>query len=688
VRSLSALIEEKAPTDQKGPAKSSPWDNWLFALSLAVFLGTRVAGLATFPIFFFCDEAILNVRAAEFLHHGLRDGAGHHFPIYFDNLGQFNIGVSVYAQILPLLLFGRSIFVTRLTEVLVVLSGMVAVGLILKRILHVRFWWAGVLLLSITPSWFLHTRTAFGCAMAASYYAWFLYFYLRYRYDRPRYLFPCLLFGALSFYTYSAMQLVVVFSGILLFVSDLPFHWRSRKTVVGAMLFLVVLALPYAQFQREHAGDTRLRLRNLNSYWLSSDLTLSQKLAMYGKTYAYGLSPKYWYRPENPHDLVRHRMKGYGNILWITFPFAVIGVVVSLLRIRSSAHRVVLLAALAAPAGAALVEVLITRLLVFVVPVAILTTLGLSVVLSAVGRSFRGPWPAVLLFVVLAGINGWMLADALVHGPTWYDDYGLYGLQYGGPQVFGEVNRILKRSPDTRITVSHIWTNGTTAVQEFFCPGDNRIQLNALASFEAERFEELNWRLIVLTAPEYRQARANPLFADIQVKEILHYPNGLPGFYFMTMKYSEAADAIFAAQREERRRPVAETFVLGGEKIESVHSRFDFGSIRDLFDGDLDTLARVDLANPAIVALRFPTPRPIHGVTVSMRGEGPLRIRVVAGRANPAEFVFAKDRLGEDPTVSLDFQPAPGPLDSLSIEIGNPKLPPEGKLHIREIQLR
>ncbi len=688
MRDPSAPIE-KAATNRNGPERPSPWDNWLFALALAVFLGTRLVGLEKFPIFFFCDEAILNVRAAEFLHHGLRDSAGHYFPIYFDNLGQFNIGVSVYAQILPLILFGRSIFVTRLTEVLVVFSGMVAVGLILKRILRVRFWWAGVLLLSITPSWFLHTRTAFGCAMAASYYAWFLYFYLHYRYRRPRSLFPCLLFGALAFYTYSAMQLVVALSGVLLLLSDLTFHWRNRKTVAWALLFLVILVLPYACFQREHAEDTHVRLRKLNSYWVSRDLTLPQRLARYGRTYVYGLSPQYWYRPENPQDLVRHRMKGYGNILWITFPFALVGVVVSGLQIRSSAHRAVMLAALAAPAGTALVEVLITRLLVFVVPVAILTTLGLSVVLSAIIRYARGPWLAMLVFAVLAGINVWMLRDALVHGPTWYADYGLYGLQYGASQVFGEVNRILKRSPDTRITVTHVWTNGTNAVREFFCPGDGRIQLEDLASFRAERFEQIDKRLIVLTAQEYREAQADFRFTNIQVRKMIRYPNGLPGFYFVTMGYSSAADAIFAAERAERGRPVAETLVLGGEKVESVHSRFDFGSIGDLFDGDLGTLVRVDVANPAIIELTFPKPRPIRGVTVSMRsGEGPLRIRVLAGRANPAEYVFANDRLGADATVSLDFQPVPGPLDRLSIEIGNPGMGPDRKLHIREIQLR
>lgn len=97
--------------------------------------------------------------------------------------------------------------------------------------------------------------------MAASYYAWFLCSCLRYRYLRPQSLVPCLLFGALSLYTYGAMQFVVVLSGVLRLLSDLPFHWRNRKTVAWAMLFLVVLAFPYARFQREHADDMRVRLR-------------------------------------------------------------------------------------------------------------------------------------------------------------------------------------------------------------------------------------------------------------------------------------------------------------------------------------------------------------------------------------------------------------------------------------------
>ena len=83
-------------------------------------------------------------------------------------------------------------------------------------------------------------------------------------------------------------------------------------------------------------------LRALDSYWFY-DKPLSQKLAQFAKTYAYGMSPAYWFIP-NETDLVRHRMLGYGNInIWL-LPFFLIGVGMSLWRtIKGSAPYRVLL---------------------------------------------------------------------------------------------------------------------------------------------------------------------------------------------------------------------------------------------------------------------------------------------------------------------------------------------------------
>lgn len=48
----------------------------LLVVGVAVYVVTRAVGLDRFPIYFFCDEAILVVRAEELLRHGLRDADG------------------------------------------------------------------------------------------------------------------------------------------------------------------------------------------------------------------------------------------------------------------------------------------------------------------------------------------------------------------------------------------------------------------------------------------------------------------------------------------------------------------------------------------------------------------------------------------------------------------------------------
>src|SRR5262249_12527794 len=153
------------------------------------------------------------------------------------------------------------------------------------------------------------------------------------------------------------------------------YHWKNRRTAARGLLLILLLAMPYARALYTHPEDTRYHLKTTFSYWVNPELTTAQKFARYGEEYAQGLAPRFWFLPENPRDLVRHRMKGYGNLLWATFPFAAGGLLLSLARFRSPPYRAVLAAMLAAPAGGALLQVGITRLLAFVVPAALITAI-------------------------------------------------------------------------------------------------------------------------------------------------------------------------------------------------------------------------------------------------------------------------------------------------------------------------
>ncbi len=126
-----------------------------------------------------------------------RGPRGIFLPTYFQNGLYFNTSASVYLQVLPYLLFGKSIFVTRATSVLVTLLAAVSGGAdsarFSRRQTLVAGW--GSLLLSVVPAWFTHSRTAFETVLFVSFYAAFLYFYLGYRLRNPAQVYWAVLFA-------------------------------------------------------------------------------------------------------------------------------------------------------------------------------------------------------------------------------------------------------------------------------------------------------------------------------------------------------------------------------------------------------------------------------------------------------------------------------------------------------------
>ena len=673
--------------------RALPLDSILFVGALIVFALTRFIRLEDFPIYFFTDEAIQTVQAANLLKNGFRDSAGVLFPTYFQNGLYYNLGLSVYAQVLPYSLFGYSVFITRAVSALIALSGAAAVGLTLKQFFRLRWWWAGTLLLSITPAFFLHSRTAFETVIGASLYAWALYFYLRYRYLGARHLPLALLFGALCFYAYSPAQVVVVATAVLLLASDARYHWRTLQSqprfMAFSVAFLIALALPYLNFQSQRPAESYYHLRILDSYLLKPALTVGEKLQTFFSEYTYGLSPAYWYLP-NSRDLIRHVMKDYGHIFLATLPFMLIGLAICLKCWRSSAHRALLIALLVAPLGSALVQIQVYRALIFVVPAALITTLGLVKVLELLLKRLRDRTIALGLFAVLTAVNFLMLYDALNNGPLWYTDYHIGGLQYGGKEVFGAVKDYLQQAPGDRVIVSPTWANGTDVLLWFFLPDDRRVQMGNIDAYRENKLDLTDNVTFVMTPDEWERAQADSKFADQrQARAPLKYPDGRDGFYFVKLNYSPQADAILESERLARRQPVREQFELGGQTIDVQHSQLDVGQLRDLFDGDAYTLVRTLVDNPAIFELTFPQPRSIRGIELTT-GSMELAVRVSAyggDRAEPQIYTQIYQDLPPDPTVAVDFNPLPGPIKTLRVEIRDINAPGDAKVHVRELKL-
>jgi len=662
----------------------------LFALGLTVYLFTRLIGLTAFPIYFFSDEAIQPVLAEDFIRQGFRNASGEFLPTFFQNIDKWTLGVTVYLQLLPTLLFGKSVFVARGTFALVTLLAAVSLGLTLRDIFKDRFWWSAPLLLAVVPVWFLHSRTAFESPVMVSLYAGALYFYLRYRTGTLHAVYPALILAGLAFYSYSPGQLIVGLTILLLTISDAGYHWQKRKVIWPAIGVGVLLALPYLRFYLAHPTFNVEHLRTLNSYWLEP-ISLGEKLLRFARAYGYFISPMYWFIP-NDHDLIRHLMKGYGHLLLVTLPFAVWGLVVVLRNLRSSTHRAVLISLLVTPVAASLVTAptSITRCLSFVIPVTLLTALGLSGAISWAEKRFRPSrfWSPGL-FAVLALMSFAMMRDALVNGPTWYQKYGLDGMQYGASQVFGEIKGILKEQPDTHFYLSSDWSFSIDVIKRFFLPESASVRSGGVDTF-VTLMEPLDDLLFIFTAPEYQRVLESGRFEGIRVQKMLPYPNQQPGFYFMRMRYVENITEIVAAEQAERMKPKVGEISLDGQTVHVLYSNPDMGNIENVFDGKTDTLMRTGGANPMLIELDFPSARRIEGYGLIF---GSTTVEVIATLypsvqdAVPVVFTQLLSGTVESPggTVNFDF---PVDVSKVRFEIRDTSQGEPGHVHVWELTLK
>jgi hypothetical protein len=670
-----------------------------FAVALGIYLCTVLIGITRYPIFFFTDEAVHSNFAAALLADGLRSKDGTLLPTYFQIDPSFGInGLSVYWQLLPTALFGQSVLVTRTTAALGTLIAAIAVSLMLRHPLRLRLWPIGALLLAASPSWFLHARTAFEYMLVASFYALTLYAYQRYRDGSRRWLYVAVFAAALTFYSHGLGQVLVAATTIAFAASDLRHHLArpQRRTLAGALVLVIILALPWLRFQlNQEKSVVQEQIKQRGSYLMNPDLTLADKAGQWLSEYTYGLSPQFWFLP-NDRDLRRHTMPDTGGLPLAAAPFALIGILVCIRRFRTSAaHRGVLLALLTAPIPATLAAIGTPRTLWMIVPWVLLIAIGIETVIEFVrSRTTRfGPWLAPATYVALAAAPLILLAHAMISGPTWHDNYGLYGEQFGAQQVFGNtVAPTLGADPTSRFVVSPSWANGTDQFIAFFIPKEDRprVSMGQPVDWIDRRDQITPNTYFVATREEFDKLAVDPMFANLDVRRVISYPNDAPGFYVLSLQLSADAEQRIAAEHAARRTPVNSSFEYRGKTATAVHSPLGEGSVDRLFDGNPDSLVRGLEANPLLIDVTLPeatTAAAFDIQTGSMqRFSVTVRCYPVDG-TEPVEVTRRFVDLGPDPLITIDL-PQTMQFSRFSIEVLDENAQDSAQIHVRDITLR
>ena len=259
----------------------------LFILGCALFTLTRFIRLPDFPLYFSCDEALTSLRGLDLVRDLGFDYNGYFLPPLFLNDGKYSLGTTVYLQILPLLAFGKSVWVARGVSALVSLLGVIWFSLLARDLFKLKLWWAGAFLLGVTPAWFLLSRTAFETAQMTALYAGALYYYFLYRAGRPRFLYASIVLAAMAFYAYLPGEAVVVLTILALALIDIKTHIRNWKTALPALGVLVLLALPMVNFVRVHPDLYLSDAQHYDSF-LPESLPTVEKVQVYLGNYLQG----------------------------------------------------------------------------------------------------------------------------------------------------------------------------------------------------------------------------------------------------------------------------------------------------------------------------------------------------------------------------------------------------------------
>lgn len=687
VEKLSSLTQRISSLDlQWIPLSTLSLGQSLLYLSIGLYIFTRFIGITDFPIAFSSDEASHTVLASELIREGFVGNNGHFLPTYFEHAGFHNLSLSVYLQIIPYLIFGKSIFAARAISVLVSLSAAYGISLLLRLGFTIRHSWIGFLVLSIAPAWFLHSRFAFETTLFASLIVWMVYYYFRYRLDNTRFLNLAVVFAFLAFYSYRGGQIIIVAIALLLIINDWSYHRKNIPTISKGILVALLFSIPYLRHLFIQKGPLKFQLFGMGSS-LFSAIPVGELISLFFNKYWHGLNPGYWFLPdvvESPGQI----MKGYGHILLPFLPIYLLGLFILFRNIRRPEFRVIWIIMLASPLAGAIGEEGITSVLVFLIPATIAISLGLQRMIEALDNIWDLDSSALSLFALMIVFHISMTGDALINGPTWPDDYGLTGFEYGAKQVFTNAEELVNRPDVERVYISPTWAKGTDILWRFFITDVSEITMaNASGVLESSQPELMDVIYYVVTTPEYIELVNDPEITRVEIERVLEYPNGKPGFFFIRVVDASDKEQSYINKQNVHITPQEVLVEYHRRKIDVKYSKTDMCQTIDVFDDDPLTLNRLNNANSAPLTLKMDIPIDLNGIAISTgRMEPNITFRIhPPDDARAQEITKYFKVLPEETRVELVFEHTIPRVAQLEIEIMALPAGEGSKIHLREL---
>ncbi len=361
----------------------------LLILLLGAFL--RLYHLSSLPVSLFGDEIDVGYHAWSLFTTG-RDYLGNFLPTYIHSLSEWRAPLLMYLTAPFVGLLGPSAFSVRLPVALMGIINLVLIYYLGKKLFSQKVGLFASFFLAVTP-WHIHySRAAFEVTLLTSLVLTGTLLYLSNKY------FWSAVFFALTFYAYSVANLFVPLLIVLLLFLYPPEKFRPTGASLAKALAAIVLLLPIGYHLTFGAAAGRFNLISIGSdkkiiedviLQRTAPWSIGDKLeplfhnkvwaysAAFGKSYLTAFSTEFLFTNGDPN--FRQSVSRFGELLWVTTPFLVLGLAHAI-RKKDAAHRFILGWLLLAPLGSSLTVGggnHATRLFVMLVPLILLTTIGL-----------------------------------------------------------------------------------------------------------------------------------------------------------------------------------------------------------------------------------------------------------------------------------------------------------------------
>lgn len=665
--------------------------NFLLLATLLCYALLIFWRLTDYPIYFFCDEAVHAVEARSIIEHGF-DSFGEYYPLFFHGFGDYQLGLSIYLQIPFVLIFGVSELAVRARSAVFSLLGVYFVVCLIRRVLPGRPIWLIPLIFAVTPIWFVHSRTGFEIIIALVLYFGCLLAYVRMlEQGKIRDAIMTGILAAAAFHTYTPARGWVALSIVLLAILNLMPHLRRIKvTLISAVVF-GFLMIPYVIFQIVFPERAMQRLASLGIHGFS-DLHL-ETIWRTLQNYAAILHPLFWFTwsytdPSGYNE--RHIVPQFAQLPEWLGPFAVVGLIILIWRIRNVAARSLLVLPIIGPFPAALIECNSLRCM----PAGLFYLLsGCVGVVWSIGFLARR-WPhampaaagAVLLLYGAAFARHVFHAAALLH-----QDYGFYGVQMGAPQVFSWIRAHETEYP--RFYLDHDLFNAGPVFIDFYLDRKARERVELRNVLDLCRRANPNWdENAVFVIPVQTAADLVAIGCPLRLEKLheIRDPTGGPLFVFAQLKRAPDFDQWIAEQELARRELVRHTVVTpDGTPAEVRHHRIGLGELDQLFDGRAETLVRSAEINPFRLSIRFPE-RETHEVSVVVTHNLSFRIGVTVLRGDASEVLppVEFDRTEERQTVVFPIARDKGAISGFELVIQTTDAGQDAPVHVADIAWR